>query len=110
MRGLKAVVIGLGVCVIAAFVVVVVMISQRIGGRPGESVAADNARPPTHASWGRVMLDQPAGTRIHSVTPSASLILLQLYTGMPGQDERLVVLDPATGAVVGSFILPSTPR
>ena len=45
MRGLKAVVIGLGVCVIAAFVVVVVMISQRIGGRPGESVAADNARP-----------------------------------------------------------------
>ncbi len=110
MRAMKALVIGLGICVVAAFIIVVVMISQRIGSKPGEGVAAIGARPPTHASWGRVMLDQPAGSRIHSVTSHASLIVLQLYTGMPGQDERLVVLDPATGAVVGSFMLPSAAR
>ncbi len=42
-------------------------------------------------------------TRIQSVTPSGNLIVLQLYTATPGQDERLVVIDPATGAVTGSF-------
>ncbi len=110
MRALKGLVIGLGVCALAAFVVLVLVISQRGGSKPGESVAVSSARPPTHASWGRVMLDQPAGTRIHSVTSHASLIVLQLYTGTPGQDERLVVLDPATGAVVGSFMIPPVAR
>jgi hypothetical protein len=110
MRALKALVIGLGVCALVAFVVLVLVITQRGGGKPGEGVAGAGVRPPTHASWGRVMLDQPVGTRIHSVTSHASLIVVQLYTGMPGQDERLVVLDPSTGAVVGSFMLPAAAK
>jgi hypothetical protein len=39
------------------------------------------------------------------VTASGNLIVLQLYTLSPGQDERLVVLDPATGAVGGIFVV-----
>ncbi len=109
MRAMKALVIGLGICIIAAFITVVVMISQRVG-RPSEAGVAVVARPPTQASWGRVMLDQPAGTRVHSVTSSGHLIVLQLYTAMPGQDERLVVLDPGSGAVIGSFVVAPNPR
>ena len=101
MRGLKILVAVLGVAVIAAFLTLVAIIMTR--GSRETPVAAGGGRPPTHASWGRVLLDQPAGTRIHSVVPSGNLIVLQLYTGQPGQDERLVVLDPVTGAVTGSF-------
>lgn len=101
MRGLKILVAGLGIAVIAAFLTLVTIIITR-GGREAP-VAETGQRPPTHVSWGRVMIDQPAGTRIQAVIPSGNLIVLQLYTGQPGQDERLVVLDPATGAVTGSF-------
>ena len=101
MRGLKILVVVLGVAVIAAFLTLVGIIITR-GARETPAVAS-GARPPTHVSWGRVLIDQPAGTRIQSVVPSGPLIVLQLYTGQPGQDERLVVLDPATGAVTGSF-------
>jgi hypothetical protein len=103
MRGLKILVAVLGVAVLAAFITLVIVILQRGGRVPEGTTAVGSARPPVHASWGRVLLDQPAGTRIQSVTPSGSLIVLQLYTATPGQDERLVVLDPATGAVTGSF-------
>jgi hypothetical protein len=103
MRGLKILVIVLGVAVIVAFLTLVTVILQRGGRAPDGAATAGGARPPLHASWGRVLLDQPAGTRIQSVTPSGNLIVLQLYTAVPGQDERLVVVDPATGAVTGSF-------
>lgn len=101
MRGLKVLVAVLGIAVVAAFLTLVTIIMTR--GSRETPVAAGGARPPTHASWGRVLIDQPAGTRIQSVIASGNLIVLQLYTGQPGQDERLVVLDPATGAVTGSF-------
>lgn len=103
MRGLKFLVGFLGVAVIVAFATLVAVIMQRGGRVPEGAATATGARPPTHASWGRVLIDQPAGTRIQSVIPSGNLIVLQLYTATPGQDERLVVVDPATGAVTGSF-------
>lgn len=104
MRALKIIVVVLGIAVIAAFITLVAVIFTR-GGRGAEGQAGPGMRPPVHASWGRVMLDQPAGTRIQSVTASGNLIVLQLYTQSPGQDERLVVLDPATGAASGIFVL-----
>lgn len=103
MRALKVIVVVLGIAVLAAFATLVALIVNR-AGRGGDEAAGAGARPPIHASWGRVMLDQPAGTRIQSVTASGNLIVLQLYTLSPGQDERLVVLDPATGAVNGIFV------
>jgi hypothetical protein len=105
MRGLKVLVVGLGIAVVAAFLTLVVVIFNR-SGRPAEGMARpEGPRPPLHASWGRAILEQPAGTRIQSVTASGTLIVLQLYTQATGQDERLVVLDPATGAVSGTFQL-----
>jgi uncharacterized membrane protein YhiD involved in acid resistance len=101
MRGLKILVVGLGIAVVAAFLTLVIVIFNR-GGRPVDgTIRSEGPRPPVHGGWGRTMLDQPAGTRIQSVTASGSLIVLHVYTQAPGQDERLVVLDPATGAVSG---------
>ena len=103
MRSLKILVIGLGIAVVLAFLTLVAVIFNR-SGRPAEGTPrADAQRPPVHASWGRVVADHAPGARIQSVTPSGNLIVLQLYTQVPGQDERLLVLDPATGAVTGIF-------
>jgi hypothetical protein len=105
MRALKVIVVVLGIAVLAAFATLVAVIVTRAGRGGDDEAAGAGARPPVHASWGRTMLDQPAGTRIQSVTASGNLIVLQLYTLSPGQDERLVVLDPATGAVGGIFVV-----
>lgn len=103
MRGLKILVIGLGIAVVIAFLTLVAVIFNR-GGRPADTATrADASRPPVHASWGRVMADNAPGARIQSVTTSGNLIVLHVYTQLPGQDERLIVLDPATGAVTGVF-------
>lgn len=105
MRGLKILVIGLGIAVVAAFLTLVVVIFNR-SSRPADgALRAEGPRPPIHGAWGRTILDQPAGTRIQSVTASGTLIVLHLYTQIPGQDERLIVVDPATGTVSGVFQL-----
>lgn len=110
IKALRLLVIGLGACVVLAFGVLVAVIMTR-GGRPAEEAAAPRAStdPPLvaaeRAPWGRVVLEQPTGTRIVSVTASGEYIVLHLYTGAPGQDERLLVLDPANGGIVGTYVL-----
>ncbi|MBL8702258.1 MAG: hypothetical protein JNK67_27985 [Alphaproteobacteria bacterium] len=110
LKTLRLLVFGLGICVVLAFAVLVAVIVQR-GGRPAEEAAMPRGavEPPLiaaeRAPWGRLALDQPAGTRIQSVTSSGDFIVLHLYTGAPGQDERIVVLDPANGGLVGTFAL-----
>ncbi len=103
MRGLKILVIGLGVAVVIAFLTLVALIFNR-GGTPADTAAQGaRARPPVGSSWGRVVADSAPGARIQSITASGNLIVLHVYTQIPGQDERLIVLDPATGAVNGVF-------
>ncbi len=103
MRGLKILVAVLGIAVIAAFLTLVILIATR-GEKPAAMAPiGDGPRPPLHASWGQVLIDQPPGTRIESIVVSGTRIVVHLYTETPGRDERLLVLDPATGAVGGEF-------
>jgi len=108
VRALGLLVAGLGACVVIAFVIVIAAVLTR---KPAPEIASPRSllSPPLEAdgrtAWGRVALDQPAGTRIQSVTASGAFIVLQLYTASLGQDERLVVLDPASGRLVGTFAI-----
>jgi hypothetical protein len=103
MRGLKVLVAVLGIAVIAAFLTLVILIATR-GERPtAVTPVGDGLRPPLHASWGQVLIDQPTGTRIESIVVSGARIVVHLYTENPGRDERLLVLDSATGAIGGEF-------
>jgi len=105
MRALKALVIVLGIAVLLGCFGLVGAIVYKLGKPPEPPLAAAPAPPALgRAGWGRAGLDQPAGTRIQSVTASGALIVLQLYTDAPGNDERLVVVDPASGQVVGTFV------
>ncbi len=108
MRALKILVVGLGIAVVIAFLTLVTLIINR-GDRSGQSVAREETvRPPVRASWGRVVVEHPPGSRVMSVTASGGLVVLHVQSPMPGAptpggEERLIVLDPATGAVHGIF-------
>jgi hypothetical protein len=86
MRSLKVLVIVLGVVIVGATTVLVALIAQRIGvGRIAPVPVA-------------VLLDEPAGTRIAGIAATGDRLALQLQGG--GAD-RVLLVDPRTGAVVG---------
>ncbi len=111
MRALKIAVIVLGILIVIAFATLIYGIVQ------GWTRLDANARGPAairapiagaSPAWGRSGLGLPVGTRIESVTAAGNLIVLHLRDASGGE-ERLVVVDPATGGVVGTF-LPNQAR
>ena len=87
MRFLKVLVIVMGVLIVVATTVLVVLIARRIGGAPSVSAATAST-----------VLDEPAGTRIVGIAAAGDRLAVQLQGG--GAD-RVVLLDPRSGAVVG---------
>jgi len=95
MRFLKVLTIGMGVLIVVATTVLVVVIARRIGG----------AGPaPTSVS---VLLDEPAGTRIAGVAAAGDRVAIRLEGG--GAD-RVVLVDPRTGALAGHIRLRPGPE
>lgn len=104
MRALKTIVIGLGILLVVGFGLLIYGLTQnwhRLAGTPRPGVAAESG-------WGDVMLRQPAGTRIRGLAAAGGHVVVQLGDG-EGARERLVVLDPASGAVVGTFWIAEAP-
>lgn len=114
MRALKAIVILLGILLVVGTGVLIWGIARQID-RMGQTQAdeevtqAVNTAPAVMtnevAPWGRIDLKQPYGTRLQSVTNAGEYMVLHLYTGAPGTDERVVVIDPGTGTVMGTVNL-----
>ena len=110
MRAIKTIVVVLGALIIAAFGLLVYGLSQnwQRATRPAATAAPPSA-PRVAApakTWGRASLGLPADSHIQSVTPAGNLVVVHVVAG---SDERLVVLDPATGTVVGTFTVAGTP-
>ncbi len=95
MRFLKVLVIAMGVLIVVATTVLVVLIAHRLGG------GAQAVRPVAAAS---VLLDEPAGTRIVGIAALGERLAVQLQGG--GAD-RVVLVDPRNGDVVGRIGLPA---
>ncbi|MFN0113555.1 MAG: hypothetical protein ACKVPY_02645 [Paracoccaceae bacterium] len=103
----------LGIAVLMAFATLVFLVMTRTppggDGAPAAVAARTPAVSPTASldtrGWGRLILDQPPGTRIQAVTSLGALAILHLYTGSPGIDERLIVIDPQQGRIVGTITL-----
>jgi hypothetical protein len=87
MRFLKVLTIGMGVLIVVATTVLVVLIARRLSGGPVVS-------PGSLA----VMLDEPAGTRMVGIAAVGDRLAVALQGG--GLD-RVLLIDPRTGAVVG---------
>ena len=86
MRFLKALVIGMGVLIVAATVALVVLIVQRSGG--------------STVGLGAAALGQPAGTRIAGIAGADKTIAIWVVRP---DGERVLLFDPARGRVVGEI-------
>jgi hypothetical protein len=95
MRALKIVTIGMGVLILVGMAVIIVTIVKRAtspaagpAGVPGETFAT--------------VLNEPAGSAIVGIAQVRDRLAVQLRGG--GLD-RVLLIDPASGAVVGTISL-----
>ncbi|MBI2236526.1 MAG: hypothetical protein HYU60_06185 [Magnetospirillum sp.] len=103
MRAIKALVIFMGVLLFAGLGLLVYAMSTkaRQAGTPTAPPAG------TAAEFGRVEVTVPAGARIEQMVAAGERVVLRLSGTGP---ERLLVLDPAAGRLVGSFELAPQPQ
>jgi len=104
MQALKALVIVMGVLIIAGVTVVVVTIYNRMrASAPGSGAAAGNELP----SFDRATVPVPAGCRVAGLEPAGDRLLLQL-AGVAGC-EQILVIDLRSGRLLGRLDLVATP-
>ena len=94
MRALKALVIGMGVLIVAGTVTLVAMIVQRAGGVAGGGQPARLD----------LALDQPEGSRIAGIAPAEGNTL-GVWVARPDGDHRVVLVDTRRGRVAGEIRL-----
>lgn len=113
LRALKFLVIGMGVAIVVGTAVVVATIVQRAGAGWGDArstgsaieAAAPDAAP--HPVFGTRTLDAPRGGRIVDMIAEGDRLFVRLET--PEGTPRIVVLDTATGARLGTFEVRESP-
>ncbi len=94
MRALKIAVIVMGALIVVGTTALIVVVVHRLTSPPSLVVTLP-------ASLAAV-LDEPAGTRIAGIAAVRDRLAIQLQGG--GAD-RVVLIDPATGAVTGRISL-----
>jgi hypothetical protein len=100
MKPLWALVIIMGVLIVAGIVVVVVTIASRMGG--GQPVAATNALP----SFETIDLPMPAGCQVMETTTSGDRLILRLGSG--DRCNQLLFVDMTSGKLLGTLrIVPA---
>jgi hypothetical protein len=113
MRALKALVAVLTLLLIVGFGALIWGVMRQAGklAEPPAKASAIGAAAvrDDRAPWQSLLLDQPPGTRIANVTSAGELVLLHLFTGAAGQDERIVVVDPGTGLWLGTIAVTGKP-
>jgi hypothetical protein len=97
MRALKAVVLALGTLCLGAFGVLVYLVVAGMGNPAGRPAAVPVAGPPAPAAADSILLDLPPGTQVVSIAAAGEL--LAIHVRVPGEPDRVVVVDPRTGAV-----------
>ena len=93
MRALKIAVVVMGVLIVVGTTALIVVVVHRMSSPPLMA-----ALPASMAA----VLDEPAGTRIAGIAAVRDRLAIQLQGG--GTD-RVVLIDPATGAVSGRISL-----
>jgi hypothetical protein len=101
MRALKIAVIVMGVLIVGGTTALLVVIVHRMSAPPAllAAIPAPVAAMPASVT---AVLDEPAGTRIAGIAAVRDRLAVQLQGG--GAD-RVVLIDPATGAVAGRISL-----
>ncbi len=103
MKAVKALVAFLGVLLVVGLGVLIYGLSTKAHLKGGGAATASAG---VVAEFGSVTVPVPVGSRIEQMVVAGGNVVLRLTGGGP---ERVVVLDPAQGKVVGSFALAPEP-
>ena len=116
MRALKALVVVLTILLLLGFAGLIWGIlrqAEKLADPKEPLEQAPLGTPPAmtadYAPWQSLALDQPAGTRVLSVTSAGDLVVLHVATGEQRSDERLLVVDPGSGTLLGTITLGAKP-
>jgi hypothetical protein len=96
MKGLLALVIIMGVMIVAGLVVVVVTIAMRLSGSGTEAAA-------TTAGFGTLDLPVPAGCQVMEMVAADDRLILRLGSGE--RCNQIIVVDAANGRNLGTVRL-----
>ncbi len=97
MRGLRVLVVVMGVMIVIGTAVLIAGIASKMSHN---QPAASAARP-----FATSAIDIPRGARIEAMTAAPNRLILDL--ALPDGERRLVVIDLATGARLGTIELRS---
>jgi hypothetical protein len=93
MRGLRALVIVMGIMILIGFTVVVATIAHRLKEGDTEPVAAT----------GHAVLTLPDGAKVEDMAATGARLTLRIL--LPGGKEALYVIEPSTGRLVETIAL-----
>lgn len=108
MQAIKALVIGLGILIVAGIVLLAYAFYARMTDpefrlMKTERQQAAAARASQRAEgFGQASLDLPEGCSIVELQPDGKWLYLRV--GPPGPCERVVIVDPLSGRVQGSLV------
>jgi hypothetical protein len=108
MQALKSLVIGLGILIVVSIGLLGWGMYTKLSTPRGDdaatgSASSANVAPAVPPAFGEVRLSVPAGCSIVEMRPSADRLFLRL--GPAGACERIIMLDTASGKVVGSVLV-----
>jgi len=113
MRALKALVIVMGVLIIVGMALVGYTIVKRTSApdtasRAGiEAPAQQAAGAPARAPYGPIGIDLPPGSRVVRTTATDRRLVVEVELSSGG--ERLLIIDPTSGALIGTLELRPKP-
>ena len=99
MRGLKVLVVVMGVMLVAGVVGLIVVIAGRVSQRQSCQSAITTSSPPFAAA----PLDLPAGARIETIGVGTDRLVIDVV--LPDGSRQLLIIDLATGRRLGTIPL-----
>jgi uncharacterized iron-regulated membrane protein len=102
MRGLRLLVIVLGVLLLGGTLALVVAIIVRVP-HPSESRAESRAAAAPRTAPFDAVLDLPAGAVVQSVAETGARLAVHLV--LPDGSQQIVIVDPGSGARIGTIEL-----
>jgi hypothetical protein len=99
VRGLKILVVVMGVMIVAGFVTLVVIIAGRVS-----RVGPGTASPPPFAA---APIELPAGARLETMSVGSDRLVIDIV--LSDGNRQLVIIDLATGRRLGTIPLRAAP-
>ena len=103
MKALKAVVVIMGVLIVAGVALIVVTLAKRMAPEPPATAAAPARTPDRQQAFGEIAARLPPGYAPVEMIAEGDRLMVRLAA--EGEDSRILVIDLRTGSLLGTVVL-----